>query len=605
MSVHTSAHSHLLLPQPLRPRWRALAALALALLFSWVLAACGGGGVVPATGVQQVRPLPADFAQRKAVAYSPFRSANRDTETITKAMIREDLALLAQGGFTLLRIFDSSDAVAKQLLEVIRDDRLDFKVMLGAYILSENAPGITAQQLANNRAFNQAEVARAIVLANAHASTVVAVSVGNETMVVWTFVPSSPEVMTAYIKTVRDQVSQPVTTDDNWAFFANKPQERNNPRMVLEAVDFVAMHSYPLLDTVPPAIANWDWQQQAVPAGLPRATAMMDAAIAAARAEYAEVRRHMDSLGYQNKPIVVGETGWKAEPAGGEFERAHPVNQKMYFDRLKLWAAEGRAGNGPAAVIYFEAFDEPWKSRDDKWGLFTVARKARYMVQDLYPPNLWDATFTNADAVYAATVTSSTITANRYTVYADTLTTGEARVANLQFFGWDSPPTAFSGEVTGSPADGELQRYLEIAPAPAVYGWGLFGTYSAQTDLSAFEANGRFNFSIRTTYPGKLRVGFLTGTGNTAYDAFVTISNTNADGYGFLNDGQWHQVSIPISAIKASGAPSFGNTAATARFDLSKVTNPFVINDVYDVTGNNTIRGNTTKVFVDNIHWSK
>ena len=64
-------------------------------------------------------------------------------------------------------------------------------------------------------------------------------------------------------------------------------------------------------------------------------------------------------------------------------------------------------------------------------------------------------------------------------------------------------------------------------------------------------------------------------------------------------------MSIPISAIKAAGAPSFGNTAATAKFDLTKVTNPFVINDVYDATGNTTIKGNTTKVYVDNIHWTK
>ena len=70
-------------------------------------------------------------------------------------------------------------------------------------------------------------------------------------------------------------------------------------------------------------------------------------------------------------------------------------------------------------------------------------------------------------------------------------------------------------------------------------------------------------------------------------------------------DGQWHDVSIPISAIKASGAPSFGNTAANAKFDLTKVTNPFVINDVYDATGNTSIKGNKTPIFIDNIYWSK
>lgn len=592
--------------QPLR-HLRAVLAAAVALLLALVLAACGGGGVVPTPGVD-VRPLSAEFGKRKAVAYSPFRSNNRDTETITEAMIRQDLALLAQGGFTLLRVFDSSDAVARQLLKVIADDKLDFKVMLGAYIFSESATGRTQAAVAANRAFNLAEVDRAVALANTYKDIVLAVSVGNETLVSWSgfAIASTPDVVAGYIKSARDRITQPVTTDDNWAFFAKNSSERNDPKVVLEAVDFVSMHTYPLLDTVPPAVPNWDWQQQAVAAGLPRATAMMDAAIASARTEYAAVRAHLDSLGYRAKPIVIGETGWKAEAVGGTFDRAHPVNQKMYFDRLKTWSDEGRAGAGPASIIYFEAFDEPWKGSDDKWGLFTVERKARYMVQDLYPAGLWAAgTYTAANAVYAPSVTSSTITADRYTVYADTVTAGEARVTGLNFYGWDSPANAFAGEFTGAAGDGEAFHYLEIAPAPAVYGWGLFATYSASTDLSPFEATGRLNFRIRTTYPGKLRFGFLTGSGSTAYDAYVTASNTNADGFGYVNDGQWHNVSIPISAIKAAGAPSFGNTPVNAKFDLTKVTNPFVINDVYDATGNTTIKGNTTKIYIDNIHWTR
>lgn len=586
---------------------RALLAAALALVLSMWLVACGGGGVVPTPGVD-VRPLSAEFGKRKAVAYSPFRSLNRDTETVTAAMIREDLALLAQGGFTLLRVFDSSDAVAAQLLKIIADDKLDFKVMLGAYIFSESATGRTASQVAANQALNQAEVNRAVALANAYKDIVLAVSVGNETLVSWSgfAIASTPDVVAGYIKSVRDRIAQPVTTDDNWAFFAKNSSERNDPKLVLEAIDFISMHTYPLLDTVPPAVPNWDWQQQAVAAGLPRATAMMDAAIASARAEYAAVRAHLDSQGFKTKPIVIGETGWKAVAVGGTFDRAHPVNQKMYFDRLKTWSDEGKAGAGPTSIIYFEAFDEPWKGSDDKWGLFTVERKARYMVQNLYPVGLWDAgTYTAADAVYAPTVTSSTITSDRYTVYADTITAGESRVTGLNFFGWDSPANAFAGEFTGAAGDGEAFHYMEIAPVPAVYGWGLFATYSASTDLSRFEATGRLKFRIRTTYPGKLRFGFLTGSGNTAYDAYATVSNTNADGYGYVNDGQWHDVSIPISAIKAAGAPSFGNTAANAKFDLTKVTNPFVINDVYDATGNTTIKGNTTKIYIDNIHWTK
>ena len=476
--------------------------------------------------------------------------------------------------------------------------------------------------MAANKTTNQAEVDRAVKLANDYKAIVLAISVGNETLVSWSgyAIASTPGVVAGYVKYVRDRSTQPVTSDDNWAFYAKNSSEKNDPRLVIDAVDFVSMHTYPLLDTVPPAIPNWDWQQQAVPESK-RAVAMMDAAIASAKGEYAAVRAHLDSLGQQGKPIIIGETGWKAVPVGNTANRAHPVNQKMYVDRLKAWRDTAKAsGSGPVSIVYFEAFDEPWKGDDDKWGLFTVARKARYVIQDLklYPASLWDVppTYTDADAVHAPTIVDNVVTANRYTLYADTVTAGEVRVdaiprpialtdLNLKFFGWDSPPNAFAGEFTGTAADGEGFHYIEVGPSPSGYGWGLFATSNSSTDLSQFEATGRLNFRIKTAYPGKLRFGFLTGSGSTAYDVYLTLSNTNADGYGYVNDGQWHDVSIPISAIKASGAPSFGNNPGTAKFNLSKVTNPFVVNDVYDATGNTTIKGNKTSVFIDNLYWSK
>ena len=56
--------------------------LALIGLLALVLAACGGGGSTPVTGVQ-LRPLSADFTARKAVAYSPYRTATNTTANAT------------------------------------------------------------------------------------------------------------------------------------------------------------------------------------------------------------------------------------------------------------------------------------------------------------------------------------------------------------------------------------------------------------------------------------------------------------------------------------------------------------------------------------------
>ena len=127
-------------------------------------------------------------------------------------------------------------------------------------------------------------------------------------------------------------------------------------------------------------------------------------------------------------------------------------------------------------------------------------------------------------------------------------------------------------------------------------------------NLTNFETAGRLNFSVRTTYPGKVEIGFPTGTTttSTAYDVYLPIDPAN-NPYGYKNDGAWHQVSIPISAITPYGKMAFGMTdPSKSSFYLTKVTNPFVIADRYAVTGKTTgFAGNTEKIFVDAVYWSK
>jgi exo-beta-1,3-glucanase (GH17 family) len=558
----------------------------LAVIFTALISSCGGGGVVPSTGVQ-LRPLSSEFTSRKAVAYSPFRSSNRDTETITAAMVKQDLDLLIAGGYKLIRLFDSSDSVAKLVLQTIQSNNLDMKVMLGVYIQN------------GNNTFNQAEIARGIALASQYNSLVLAVSVGNETMVSWSFNPIDPKLMATFLKTVRDGITQPVTTDDNWAFFATAP------RIITDAIDFAAVHTYPLADSVHTPGA-WDWQQVNVAASA-RAAAMMDASLASAKKDYKVVRDYLDSIGLTSMPIVIGETGWKAVATGGESFRAHPVNQKMYLDGLNAWKA---SGIGPKNIVYFEAFDEPWKASDDKWALFNVNRQARYLVQNLYPAAIWEAgSYQASDALYYIPVIgNATITANRYTLYAETLLAGEVRpVEQTLWNAWDNGTTGFANEVSTTSASIDPSKSIEITPKPAIWGWGMALTLPTTAEnLSNFSAaTASLNFSIKTTYTGKLEVGFLTGTAavGSLYDVYLAISSGQ---YGYVNDGNWHQVSIPISAITPSGAMAFGMTDATkAKLDMSRVTNPFVIADRYAVTGKAQNSNITTKIYVDNIFWSR
>ncbi len=562
---------------------------ALAGLLAVVLVACGGGGTTPVTGVQpdRIRPLSADFTARKAVAYSPYRTAaNVDGlagEAIPKSNIKQDLDLVLAAGFRLIRLFDSDDKVARQTLEVIRDFNLNIKVQLGVYVQS------------GNDNYNQAQLGRGVALANEFRDIVLAVSVGNETMVQWSFNKIDPAVMAGYIAKVRRQITQPITTDDNYLFWASAPTA------ITDVIDFAALHTYPELDTYFDP-TRWDWKLKEVPA-TQRAAAMMDASIIEAKRQYSEGRARLDAQGLSFIPIIIGETGWNAVDLGRLNFRAHPVNQKMYLDRLATWANESKTGNGPKAIFYFEAFDEPWKQGDDKWGLFNVQRQARYAIQALNRNNspagsatwVWEpGSYTDADAVYfKPAVVNTAITANRYTLFSDlAIGASEVRPTGLVWDAFDGN-TVFAPEVATAFAPGDGPNSIEITPTPAVYGWGfLRQSRTGVTDnLSGYAATGTLNFWINTRYPGKIEIGISTDTvDRQAEEAILVIQPGN---YGYCNTGAWCQVSIPLKDF----------ITKNPKLDLSLVLSRFIISDVYSRTGN--APGSTTKLYIDGIYWAK
>lgn len=596
-----------------------------------MLAACGGGGTTSDygasatkttsnTGVVQsgIRALPASFTSRRAVNYSPFRTNNRDTETLTDANINQDLDLMVAAGFGLIRLFDSSDNVAGRVLRLIKSRNLDLKVMLGAYVNSFQYV-TDATTVAKIKDANAQELTRAADLANQYSDIVVTVSVGNETLVSYSIVPIASSVMASYIKTVRTQIAQPVTTDEQWPFFAAIGTGANDlPTEVLAQIDFLAMHQYSIEDTkycgapvngVFPKnadgtenVACWDWRQASV-APEKRAAAMMDAAIAKLTKNYFQVRNYMDSKGYANLPMVIGETGWKPRDTSGAGSykfTGHPVNQKMFYDRLLAWGDANKNGSGPKNIFYFEAFDEPWKKSDDGWGLFNVKREARYVIQGKNKASstwVYEAgTYTDTDALYYKSIVArDAISTNRYTLYADTAVTGETiATQSTKDLGWD----AFDGNtVTRNEADtstfapGDGPKSLSLAPNPADYGWGILYYSKSNTteNMSAFATAGSLNFSINTNYTGKLEIGIQTDTDDrSGAEAYVIIQDGK---YGYKR-GQWSNVSIPLSAFKT----------VNAKVDFRYVTSRIVIADRFQYTGNTK---QTALINIDNIYYAK
>lgn len=592
---------------------------------SLTLGGCGGGGTTAdqstdglspasATGL---RAFPSAFTTRKAVAYSPYRTSatvdDRASENITDQQVKEDLDLLRTAGIGLIRLFDSSDKVALRTLRVISDNSMDIKVMLGIYVNSFENETNTVKR-ASIQAGNEDEMARGVSLAKAYPSQIVAVSVGNETMVSWSFVPISTKTMAGYIKTVRDQINQPVTTDDNWAFYAGHGRNASDQAAdIFRQIDFASIHTYSIedaeysnfSDTV--TLPDWDWQQKGVTDLTRRASAMMDAAIGKTKSDYAAVRSYLDKNGRSNMPIIIGETGWKAaDPSGTSRYKflGHPANQKMYYTRLLDWAVESQGGAGPKGIVYFEAFDEPWKGTDDKWGLFNVAREARCAAQVLNPTATWakdnsKSCDETAALYYVPPVLNTAITQSSFVIHSETEFNWpvgmRADAYQTGTFTLDYP---LMGDSVSSDQSATLgtSHYISLSGFnnSAGYGWGLLWQSSAPTpaseNLSNF-ANGSIRFSIKTAYIGSLRVGISSDTDlGRPVEAYVLISNGN---YGYCNSGSvWCDVTIPLSAFKT----------ANPKLDLRYVLTRFSISDIWSATGN-VARTGMPEIRLDRIFW--
>jgi len=574
---------------PRAPHRLLASAMTVALLGT--LSACGGdsGGFTP-TAVSQSdrRELPQAFVTRAAVNYSPYRTsrgpADLGSEVITPANVLQDLRLVQATGIGTIRLF-SSRAFAETVLRVIRDNNLDLKVQLGSFPVPPTTAAIEAE--------NQAEIEAQIRLANAFPDIVLAVSVGNEKLVEWSANRMDPAVLATYLRKVRAAVKQPVTINDNWLYWSKVD------KVIAESVDFAAVHVYPFLDTFYDP-TKYDWRQKSVPEGQ-RAQAMIDATITEAKKQFEDARAGLVKFGLGSIPMVIGETGWAAVDTNGGPAlafRAHPVNQKMYFDALQVWATQGRRDvQGPKAIFFFQAFDEPWKQGDDGWGLFNAQRQARYTVQSLGTCGVtWacePGTYTLANAVKWVLPTLATpVTANRYTLFANSATAGEQVATGLR---WD--PFALTGyrEFGGGPASPDGGVHFEISPNPVDFGWGLF-LYSGSgglENLSNF-ATGRLNFQVRSDgYPGKIEVGISTDTEDRdIQEAFLQIAPGEL---GYCNSGSWCNVSIPISAFLAKNP----------KLDLRYVNFRFIVADRYSFTGKPLNLTGLPPVRIDGLHWSR
>jgi exo-beta-1,3-glucanase (GH17 family) len=348
------AHKMKLLPQ-----FQFAALLAIFSLAASVLAAETNA---PVSLQQKKSDLLADI--QKGICYSGFRHGQHPDRgdgaaNPSEQEILQDLQILTRdGNFKMIRLYDCRTN-SEVILRLIREHDFNLKVLLGAWLSEEmNNPACTwlkpipAETLAANKKLNAGEVENSIRLANEYRDIVVAVAVGNETLVSWNDHMVPVESVMDYVRQVKKSVKQPVTVCDNYDWWSH------HGAALARELDFISVHTYP------------EWENKDIDQAMPYTVANLQA-----------VRNALPDA-----RIVVTEAGWAT--VAKEFgDRASEAKQKKYYHDLFEWTRQMNI-----TTFYFEAFDEDWKGDENEplgaekhWGLFTVGRKPKLVMQELYP----------------------------------------------------------------------------------------------------------------------------------------------------------------------------------------------------------------------------
>ena len=283
------------------------------------------------------------------ISYSPYRDGEHpDMETlIARENILQDLQILAKR-WNLIRLY-GADAQHQRVIEVIRDNQLPIRVMQGAWISGHQ----TGEQ-------NQQQVDQLIEMANQFPDIIVAVNVGNEIFVDWSWhkVKDMDKVI-EYIRQVRSEISQPVTVNDDYNFW-NKPHAKK----IADEVDFIGLHAY----------AFWN-------------NKTLDVALDWTVDIYNDIQRR-----FPEHVIAYTETGWPTSRVyddsyeGGLIGKAGEDQQQQFFEQYDAWVDANRI-----VSLYFSAFDEKWKGGFDgdnpmakaekHWGVYRSDRTPKKLLQ--------------------------------------------------------------------------------------------------------------------------------------------------------------------------------------------------------------------------------
>ena len=261
-----------------------------------------------------------------SICYSGYRKGQSPVDGTYPSYqdIKEDLQIL-QGKWHYLRLYDCGPH-AQRVINVIKNEQLNFKLMLGADIAAEmsnpNCPwdaNYSDEQLEQNKIQNSEKIDKLITYANTYPELVIAVSIGNEASVDWTDHLVSVDALVDYATRVKTNIEQPVTFCENYVPWCQKLQP------LVEVLDFISIHTYPA----------WEYQP-------------IENALAYTIENFQSVAN-----AYPDKPIVITEAGWTTCSNGRGIDpwNASEELQAIYFQQLLEWSEEQQV-----LTFFFEAF---------------------------------------------------------------------------------------------------------------------------------------------------------------------------------------------------------------------------------------------------------
>jgi len=270
-------------------------------------------------------------AKLLCVSYAPFRDAQTPllrTTHIAPEQIAEDLAQLAK----------ISDCVRTYSIE----NGLDQVPAQAAKVGLKVIQGIW---LGSDRLKNLAQISTAVSLAKQYPGVITSLVVGNEVLLRGEMTTND---LAAVIRSVKAQVTVPVTYADVWEFWL-----RN--REIYDVVDFVTIHILPYWEDFP-----------------------IRAKFAASHVD--SIRRRM-AVAFPGKEILIGETGWPSQGRMREGALPSRTNQARVVSEILLLAKQENF-----RVNLIEAYDQPWKRQLEGtvggyWGLLDAVHRALK-----YPP---------------------------------------------------------------------------------------------------------------------------------------------------------------------------------------------------------------------------